>query len=66
MKTLYALILLWPGGSTYVVDRDLDIHTCAGRAAMERLADPRWSVRCEPQANVFRQVQIRNPKDNQQ
>jgi hypothetical protein len=56
MKTLFTLILLWPGGDSYVVDRDLDIHTYAGRAAMERLADERWQVRCEPQANAFRVV----------
>jgi hypothetical protein len=56
MKQLFALFLLWPGGESYLVDRDLTIEQCAGRAAMERMADSRWIVRCEPQANAFRVV----------
>jgi hypothetical protein len=56
MKTLYILTLLWPGGSEYVIATDLSIQECAGRAAMERLADERWRVRCEPQQNAFKIV----------
>jgi hypothetical protein len=56
MKQLFALFLAWPGGSEYLVATDLTIEQCAGRAAMERMADERWSVRCEPQRKVFRVV----------
>lgn len=56
MKQLFTLILLWPNGPTYTVATDLTIEQCAGRAAMERIADSRWQVRCEPQQNVFKVV----------
>jgi hypothetical protein len=59
MKQLFALFLIWPGGSEYLVATDLDVFQCAGRAAMERLADERWRVRCEPQQNAFKVVKRR-------
>jgi hypothetical protein len=52
----YVLLISWPDGATYRVAENLSIQECAGRAAMERLADERWRVRCEPQQNVFRVV----------
>jgi hypothetical protein len=59
MKQLFALFLIWPGGNEYLVATDLDVFQCAGRAAMERLADERWRVRCEPQQNAFKVVKRR-------
>jgi hypothetical protein len=56
MKQLFALFLIWPGGNEYLVATDLDVFQCAGRAAMERLADQRWVVQCRPQSNVFQMV----------
>jgi hypothetical protein len=56
MKQLFALFLIWPGGNEYLVATDLDVFQCAGRAAMERLADSRWAVQCRPQSNVFQMV----------
>jgi hypothetical protein len=52
----YVLLISWPDGATYRVAENLSIQECAGRAAMERLADQRWVVQCRPQSNVFQMV----------
>jgi hypothetical protein len=59
MKVLYSLFMLWPGGQSYLIATDLDIYQCAGKAAMERLADERWRFRCQPQANAFKSISAR-------
>lgn len=38
MKTLYVLLALMPDGREYFIRQYDNIHSCAGRAAMEKLA----------------------------
>lgn len=38
MKTLYILLALMPDGREYFIKQYDNIHSCAGRAAMEKLA----------------------------
>lgn len=60
----WLLFMAWPGEGFDVIERNLTIQECAGKAAMYRIADDRWGYRCQLVTyNSFRLFISTRPED---